>query len=93
MAGAFLVGTYLHFIHGSLWWMVTFVMVVIPLMMVIISSMMDVISFMIDGCIMYGEWFHLLYCTYIMDLKRMMYSIFAYVYYFKPFIPCEMYSG
>ena len=38
MARAFLVGIYLHFVHGSLWCMV-------------ISFMMDVISLLMDGCI------------------------------------------
>ena len=55
--------------------------------------MMDVISFMMDGCIMYGGWFHLFYCTCIMDPKRMMYFWFSYVYSFNPFIPYDMYSG
>ena len=62
-------------------------------MMDVISSMMNVIFYMLDGCIMFGGWFHLLYCTCNMDPKRMMYSIFTYVYSLKPFIPYDMYSG
>ena len=41
-----------------------------------LSFMMIVISLMMDGCIMYGGWFHLLSCTCIMDLMRMMYLYF-----------------
>ena len=39
---------------------------------------MVVISLLMDRCIMYGGWFHLFYCTCIMDSMRMMY-LYSYI--------------
>ena len=38
--------------------------------------------FMMDGYIMYGGWFHLFYCTCIMDSMRMMYLYFYICIFF-----------
>ena len=51
-------------------------------MMDVISFTMDVISLLMDGCIMYGGWFHLLYFTCIMDSMRMMYLYFYICIFF-----------
>ena len=86
VARAFFVGTHLHSFHGSLWWMVIFVMDVISSMMDFISFMMMDVSCMVDGFIYFIaliSWIRCGWCIFI----------FTYVYSFKPFIPCDMYSG
>ena len=45
------------------------------------------------GCTMYYGWIHLLYCI-VSWIREGWCVIFSFMYYsFKPFIPCDMYSG